>query len=76
MLAEADNSGVRELATRISERKLFKCLDVREQIMAKLGHKAVSIEARKRTNAKIEVVAEAVEQRLRDWGKQPICQGY
>jgi uncharacterized protein len=71
MLVDAADSAIQKLASRLRERRLLKCIDIREQLVSELGIvPKVPEDVRARRLKKLERIALGIEERLVEWSEE------
>lgn len=68
LFADAADNVIRDCATRIRDRRLPKCFDLRNRFVAKLGDtKSATLEQRRELKVRLERLVGSVDERLRGW---------
>ncbi|HEX4292819.1 MAG TPA: HD domain-containing protein, partial [Rhizomicrobium sp.] len=71
MLVEASDEAVAMLASQLWNRRLPKCCDIRERILADIGlPRQASGDGRKEFDQRLQRIEARIEERLADWSRQ------
>ena len=68
LLADSRDQAIRECASHLRDRRLPKCIDVRQELVSSLGSsKGLSVDEREARNKRLERLIGSIEKRLQDW---------